>query len=141
MNKGARRKGYIKNLKTGKLKHFLFNPTSLNRNMGANFNSMSAPGSSYPKFQYINGRESNISIDLFLYGNRGEVTDFIKFLETLLPPQKSGGMFSPPPTLLFVFGSTVRKCILETMNENTTLFDRNLNPRIATVSLSMKVVA
>ena len=51
MGKGAKTKGYIKNLSTGTLKKFLYNPNGFGTDRDVTFMEVSSPGSSYPHFQ------------------------------------------------------------------------------------------
>lgn len=140
MGKGARTKGYLKNLSTGELRQFLYNPSSFTTSRGTNFSELTAPGMSYPKYQYVSGEAKTIDFQLFLYSNTGAVTNEIKFLERLMPDEDSDARFSPPPQILFAFGAFTKKCILEDLRLEYIEFLENLAPRIAVASLSLKVV-
>lgn len=141
MGRGARTKGYIKNLNTGKINKFLYNPEQFSTSRNVNYSEISAPGSSYPVFQYVGGEVKTITFDLFLYGNKDEVRTQIKFLEGFMPEEKSKTLFKRPPLMLFAFGSYIKTCILEGYSEEFGLFHSDLRPRIAIIRLSLKVVA
>lgn len=141
MGKGARTKGYIKNMKTGEIRQFMYNPTSFGTERSVEFNEMSAPGSSYPKFQYVSGQVRGIELMLFLHGEGSKVVTNIDFLNNLLPEENSSGRFNKPPVVLFAFGSFIKKCIVESVSVSYEEFHADLKPRIAVVGLSLKVVA
>lgn len=141
MGKGARTKGYIKDLDTGTIKKFLYNPSSLVSERGAEYVELSAPGISYPSYQYVGGKVRVIQLDLMLYSNSTDIEDYIDFLKGFLPNEESGRYFERPPLMLFAFGDRIDKCILESMQEEISLFQDNLTPRVALVRLSLKVVA
>lgn len=134
-------KGYLKNETTGTVKKFIYNPNSISESRDVNFSTIIAPGCSYPKFQYVNGGAKSLNISLFLDGKTSEVQGYLDFLESLLPPKKTGGSFSTPPTVLFAFGKTICRCILTSLDINKTEFMSNLDVRQATVTLNfMEVV-
>lgn len=133
-------KGYLKNETTGGIKKFIYNPNSISESRDTNFVTISAPGSSYPKFQYVNGGAKNISLSLFLHGTDGTVQSYIDFLESLLPPKQVGGDFSPPPTVLFAFGEIICRCILVKLDVQKEEFKTSLSVKQATVNLSLTEV-
>lgn len=141
MGKGARTKGYIKNLTTGTIKKFIYNPTGFETERSVNFVEISSPGSSYPHFQYASGGAKSVSFDLFLYDTQsGETQQYINFLEGLCPKENSTSSFNKPPLVLFAFGSFVEKCILLSVGIEYTMFDSSLNPTQATAKLKLQVV-
>lgn len=135
MGAGAKVKGYIKNKSTGEVKRFLFNPSDFSDSRSVNFSEISAPGSSYPKFQYVSTGARTFSLTLYLANTtKGTVADYLAFLEKFLP---TGSRFSKPPILIFAMGTDVRECLLQTLDRSFTDFDTNLNKKEATVSLSL----
>lgn len=139
MGKGARTKGYIKNLATGQIKSFLYNPSSFSTSRSVNIGEITAPGCSYPRFQYISGGAKTINIDLFLYGNNDEVNSYKAFLNSFLPVE-SAISFKTPPMMLFAFGSYMKKCVLEGFDEEYVSFHDDLRPKQMTIKLTLKVV-
>ena len=135
MGVGAKKKGYIKNKSTGEVKNFLFNPSSYSDSRDVTFNEISAPGSSYPKFQYVNAGARTLSLQLFLRDTKkGTISSYLDFLEKFLP---KGSKFSKPPVAIFVMGSDVRECIITQMTRDYTEFDSNLKPKEVIVTLSL----
>ena len=137
---GARTKGYIKELKTGKMKRFLYNPSTFSDSTTVKYNNIESPGCSYPLTQYISGGEMTISVEIFLYDRHkhSKVPEYISFFERFLP--KKGKRFSPPSPLLFVFGDYIERCVLVSMERNYQMMDSNLRPVQATIKLSLKKV-
>ena len=131
-------KGYLKNESTGGIKKFIYNPELVSEGRSVNFTTISAPGCSYPKFQYVNGGEKTISLSLFLNGDN--TSSYIDFLEGLLPPKQTGGSFSPPPLVLFAFGQTICRCILTNLSVDKTEFTSDLKVKQAIANLSLTEV-
>lgn len=135
MGVGATVKGYIKNKTTGEVKNFLFNPSDFSDSRSVNFSEISAPGSSYPKFQYVSAGARSFSLVLYLVDTaKGSVQDYLTFLEGFLP---KGDRFNKPPILIFAMGTDVRECLLQTLDRSFSDFDANLNKKEATVTLSL----
>lgn len=135
MGVGAKVKGYIKNKTTGEVKRFLYNPSDFSDSRSVNFSEILAPGSSYPKFQYVSTGARTFELVLYLSNtNKGTVQEHLTFLEQFLP---RGSRFSKPPILIFAMGTDVRECLLQTLDRSFTDFDSNLNKKEATVTLSL----
>lgn len=141
-NKHGVLKGYLKNNVTGGFMEFLYNPESMNYNRAIRFSTISSPGNSYPVFQYVGGDAKSYSIDLFLFDKSGDnkVTEHIKFIEALCPPAQAYTPFKKPPTFILAYGRIADICLLESYDVSETAHDKNLNPTIATVKLSIKKV-
>ena len=141
MGKGAGTKGYIKNLSTGVIKKFLYNPTTFGTARSIDYVEISAPGSSYPHFQYTKGGNKSIKLDLFLKDkSKGDTKSYVSFIEGLTPTESSTSKFKKPPLVLFAFGSFVEKCIVTDVDIEYEEFDSSLNPIQAKVSLGLVVV-
>lgn len=140
MGKGAKTKGYIQNVSTGAMKQFLYNPSDFSVNRDINFQVLTAPGVTYPKFQFVSGAEKEISIPIYLYGHKGEPREFINFLNSFLPPEKSSAMFMTPPLMLIAIEFYIKKCILVNFSEKYTAFNEDLSVREVTITLTLKVV-
>ena len=137
MGVGATKKGYIKNKSTGKVKQFLFNPGGFSDDRSVTFQEISSPGSNYPRFQYVKGDSRSLSLSLFLRNTKnGTVKDYLNFLEEFLPDSKSS-RFNKPPILIFAMGSDVRECILTSISRDFEEFDKNLEVKQASVTLSL----
>lgn len=141
MGKGAKTKGYIKNLDNGTITKFLYNPTEYSTGRNINFSVIEAPGMTYPKFQFVSGGEKTITFTIFLYGVRGEPKKFINAINSFLPREMSGNPFAKPPLMLFAFGRYIKKCILVGFNEDYLEFNEDLSPKRVDIHLTLKVVA
>lgn len=140
MGKGARQKGYIMNTDNGTVTPFLFNPSKYRVDRSFRYSEFTAPGVSYPKFQFVSGGAKEISVELYLYGVNGEPKQFINYLNDFYPLERSGVMFKKPPVMLFAFGSYIKKCIVTGFKEEYTSFLPNLAPKEVIVNLTLKVV-
>lgn len=141
MGKGAKNKGYIKNLTTGTIKKFIYNPTGFSTERSTNFTEISSPGSSYPHFQYSNGGGKSIDVEIFLDDvKKGDTKSYITFLEGLCPTEDSNSKFKKPPMIMFAFGTFIEKCIVSSLGIEYTMFDKNLNPTQATAKLKLVVI-
>lgn len=139
--KGAGTKGYIKNLSTGTTKKFLYNPSSFGTARSIDYVEISAPGSSYPHFQYAKGGNKTVKLDLFLRDkSKGDTKSYVKFLEGLTPKEQSTSGFKKPPLVLFAFGSFVEKCVVTNLSIEYEEFDSSLNPTQAKASLDLVVI-
>ena len=131
-------KGYIKHRNSGKIMTFMFNPESMSEKSSISFNEISAPGSSYPRTQYVKGDSTTIPLDLFLYNTKGEVENFISFIKGFLPARNN--KFDKPSVCVVALGSYVRECVIESMDIQRKRWDKNLVCIEATISLSLKEV-
>lgn len=141
MGKGAKTKGYLKNLVTGKIMKFMFNPSSISDSRDIKYSVTNSCGASYPKFHYVGGDVLSISLDLLLKGSTSEIKTRTKFLENCVPQLKSSAKFQTPPRLMFVYGATAYTVVITNISREFTAWDSKLNPTEVTVSLSLKVVA
>lgn len=135
MGKGALKKGYLKNKSTGEVKAFLYNPSQFSDSRSVNFSEINAPGSSYPRYQYVNTGARTIPLELFLANtSKGTVKSFLDFLEKFLP---KGSKFQKPPIMVVAMGTDVRECILTSLDRTFSDFDTNLNVTQAVVTLQL----
>lgn len=138
MGTGAKKKGYLKNKSTGEVKSFLYNPSSISDSRSVNFSELNAPGSSYPRYQYVNSGARTMPLELFLANtSKGNVKSFLDFLEKFLP---KGSKFQKPPIMIVAMGTDVRECILTSLDRSFTDFDTNLNVTQAVVTLQLVVL-
>lgn len=140
MGKGAMTKGYFKNLSTGGIQKFQYNPSFFDIGRTVTYAEITGCGSSYPKFQYVKGEVKVISLNLFLYGYNGEPQQMINFLNSFIPVEKSGVTFLKPPLILFAFGNYIKKCILVDFQEQYISFNKDLSLQHVEISLQLKVV-
>ena len=133
--RGARTKGYIKNLKTGKTKKFLFNPNNIAYDRQSNIILLDSPGVNYPVAVYGSTKERNIEVSLFLYGT--STPSYITFLEGLQPSTAKTTKGVTHPLALFVIGKKVRKVAVCDISVEEQMWDAKLNCTQATVKLKM----
>ena len=133
--RGARTKGYIKNLKTGKTKKFLFNPNSITYSRQSNISLLDSPGINYPVATYGSTKERNIEVSLFLYGK--STPSYITFLEGLQPSTAKTTKGIKHPLALFVVGKKVRKVAVYDISVEEKRWDSKLNCTQAEVKLKM----
>lgn len=139
---GAKTKGYIKNASNGVIKHFMFNPESLQFTRSATYSETSSPGLSYPVTQYVSGNSTAFQVPLYIYDRAytGAVKEWEAFLSDFLPPETNGIAYTKPDMLTIVMGSFIKNCVLESLDVNYTDFNSDLEPTEATLTLSLKVV-
>lgn len=134
-SRGAKTKGYIKNLKTGATKRFIFNPNTLKYDRQSNIVALDSPGVNYPVLAYGSTKERTLEVALFLYG---EATPrHISFLENLLPTDKGSVSGVSHPLALFVLGGKVKKVAVTDVSVEENMWDSSLNCTKATVTLKM----
>lgn len=140
MGVGALQKGYLKNKSNGKVRRFLYNPESISDTRSVTFSEISAPGSSYPKFQYVSTGARTMTLDLFLSNTKyGTTKDYLKFIEEFLP---KGKRFSKPPILVFAMGTDVRECLVTSVDRTFTDFDpKTLEVTRANVTLQLTLLS
>lgn len=138
---GASTKGYIKNLTTGKVMSFQYNPESFEYSRGATYAEIIAPGMSYPDTQYVHGNARTFPIELFVFDkpSTGVVNSYKSFFEEFLPPE-SNIEYNKPPMMLFTYGDFIRKCVLEDLTIKMEEYDRWGRPTNARFSLSLRQV-
>nr|DAI99401.1 MAG TPA: Pvc1, Pvc9, Pvc11, Pvc12, Pvc4, Photorhabdus asymbiotica, PVC, contractile.5A [Caudoviricetes sp.] len=136
MGKGAKTKGYIKNLKTGTTKKFLFNPNTVTYNRQSSVKALDSPGVNYPVLAYGSTGERSVEVSLFLYGS--STPEYISFLEGLQPSTtKKNTSGVTHPLALFVVGKKVRKVVVTDVSVEETRWDKKLSCTEATVKLKM----
>lgn len=140
---GARIKGYIKNLDSGRLMKFQYNPETFEYARGATYAELVAPGMSYPDTQYVHGNSRSFPIELFLYDkpSTGVIDKQKEFFEGLLPPETNTLDFTKPPTALFVYGSFIKKCVVEEFNVKIEEYDSWGTPTMARFTLTLRQVS
>lgn len=135
MGKGAKTKGYIKNLKTGTTKKFLFNPNTVTYSRQSGIKALDSPGVNYPVLSYGSMGERAIEVSLFLYGS--STPSYISFLEGLQPSTAKNTSGVTHPLALFVIGKKVRKVVVTDVSVEEKSWDKNLSCTEATVKLKM----
>ena len=137
MGKGATNKGFIKNVKTGEIQNFLFNPSNFSDDISVTFNELGSGGAVKNKHQFITGSNRVIDLNLFLRSkDSSKIEEFKNFLEDFLPITR----FVSPPQLLFCFGTYIKKCMLLDLKRDWTDFNQELQVTEMSIKLSLKEV-
>lgn len=141
--RGAKVKGYIKNLDTGKIKTFQYNPENFEYSRGATYSEIVAPGMSYPDTQYVRGNSRSFSVELFFFDkpNTGVINEYKEFIEEFLPPESNTTDFEAPPEMLFGYASFIRRCVLEDLTVKIEEYDVEGNPTMARLTLQLRQVS
>lgn len=137
MGKGASTKGFIKNLSTGIVRKFIFNPESFSDDVTVMFSEIGNGGGAGKKYQYVGSDNRNITVELYLKGSTLKINEFKNFLEDFIPRKK----FTAPPILLYCFGSYIKKCIMLSMSREWRDFNTNLEVKEIIIKLSLKEVS
>ena len=140
---GARVKGYLKELDSGRVMNFLFNPETFEYSRSATYVELVAPGMSYPTTQYVRGNSRSFSVELFLYDkpSTGIIEEQKSFIEGLLPPEENDNNYTRPPMVLFAYGNFIRKCVVEEFSNLFEEYDSWGNPTMARFTLTMRQVS
>lgn len=142
IKESAKTKGYLKNLSSGSIMKFQFNPETFSYSRGVSFSEIISPGMAYPRTQYTHGNAKTFSIDLFFFDkpHTGLIEKKIAFIEKLVPPESNPSKMKKPPSVLVCYGSFIQKCVVE--NYGVTIEEMNESGGIlqATVSLSFRQV-
>lgn len=134
---GAKTKGWVKNMKTGKKMSFQFNPETLDYGRGAVYSDASSPGRPYPKIQFVRGDIRKFTVDLMLHDKpySGLILKYIDFFNALLPPEKNIKGYTRPPQVTYCQGYFIKKCVLEHLNVHVEEMNGNGKPLYATLTL------
>lgn len=152
---------------TDEMYEFMFNPSTVSDDVGANYASQEVPGVSFPTQSYAGGRARTVSFELFLFErgirrfrpanavdtrviqstdprNELDLTDDIKFLQSLTQPQSNyqeGRAFEAraPAVLLLNLGPMYQgwPCVVTQVGSRISKFSPNLEPVEVTVSISL----
>jgi hypothetical protein len=142
---------------------FQFNPTQISDKRAVTYGVLNAPGMLMPVRQYIQGSDRTLSFTVTVEGmtdgpvaiaraDDGSIGPELNKYRALLYPQADGwqtatGTFVPlyqqfqqfvaPPTCQFGFGDTVIDCIVTDVGITEKLFNQDLRPLRAEVSVSL----
>lgn len=142
MGKGATVKGYIMKETTGWLMPFQFNPEGFTYEYGTDLAVVKPPGAPHPLYQFVGGNERRIDLTLFLDDREKRnrtISQWESFLGNFYPLNYGKG-FHPTPTAIFAMGRFVQRVIIINVKWDYQLFDKNLNPIRAEVTINMETV-
>lgn len=139
---GAKTKGYIKNLKTGKTMKFQFNPENFEYSRGVTYSEIVSPGMSYPDTQFVHGNIRSFPVELFLYDkpHTRVINKFMSFIGGFLTPETNTPNYTKPPEMLFCYGYFIRRCVLEDLNIKIEEYDEWGQPTMARFTLQLRQV-
>jgi hypothetical protein len=132
----------MKNMSTGELKYFFFNPEEFSFGRSVNFAEISAPGMSYPLTQYVSGSAREFPVDFYFHNKpcTGVIEAYKNYIESFVPPEDNS-MFFKPPIMLFCMGTFVKKCVVNSYEVKITEFDTNMKPTVAHISIQLRQVS
>lgn len=121
----------------------MYNPTEIQYSRSATYSEISAPGSPYPTVAFVKGDVSSLPVKLFLSDKaaKGDIQEFIDFIEAFLPEENSNALFRKPILLTISLGNLIKKCVLIKFDVNIMEYSNIGIPKRAELSLELKVVA
>jgi len=145
---------------------FQYNPTSISDKRSVEYASITAPALLMPVKQYTQGGDRVISFSIKIDGlfegpiqidkdENGSITPELNKYRAFLYPDTSNWRdagasfvslyddareFKAPPTCLFGFGDRVIECIVTEVGINETLFNLDLAPLRADVSITLQEI-
>ena len=143
MKSKAKTRCYLVNNDTNKKLTLQFNPEKIDYGRTASYGSISSPGMSYPLTQYLGGDGRDFSLDVFYYDNpySGKITNFMTFINALMPPEKNKKSFKRPPTFTLAYGYFVKTYVLTGYNVKDELLNSKGQPIMGTYTLSVRQVS
>lgn len=138
--RGASVKGYMKNHSSGKIKYFLFNPTTYSESRSVNFNEIDGVGGGYPLIEFSSGGASTVPLELYFRGTYSEVNGWCKFIKNLCPKKKKKVKFAPPPIVTFALGKYKVKGVVASYSIKYTDFNDKARPIEAAASIKITEV-
>lgn len=135
-------RGYMINNDTGVRTDFQYNPETLQYSRSITYNDITAPGAQYPLTQFGCGNIRTFSVELFFYDKpytkliNQKMTEIGRYLT----PETNTKGYKRPPSMTFVFGYFIRKCVVESLDILIEEFDEQGNPTIARFTLGLRQV-
>ncbi len=139
---GAKTKGWIKNLETGKKKSFQFNPEAFGYSRSTTYSEIISPGMAYPNTQFVHGDARTFSVDLFFYDKPWTkvINDYMDFISEFLTPEENKAGYKKPPEMTFCYGYFIKRCVLESLDIAIQEWDKNGHPVQAYFTLHLRQV-
>ena len=120
-----------------------FNPSSFRKSVGVEYAETAGATANYPIMQYSGGTTPEIPVEFYLNARTEghDLRGFINLLQDTLPWERTKPPFNTPPQpIIFAYGWFVKKCRLTNLDIEYTMFDKNLEPIEAKVSMTLKVL-
>lgn len=142
MGKGARTKGWIKNLNTGVLMKFQYNPENFQYSRGVTYAEIVSPGMSYPTTQFVHGNTRSFPVELFFFDKpcTGVINKYMNFIGSFLTPETNSADYKKPPEMYFCYGYFIRRCVLENLDILIEEYDQNGQATQARFTLTLRQV-
>ena len=139
MGAGASTKGFIKNLNSGAVREFLFNPTGFSDEVAINFSEITS-GGARKSHQYTGRENREVKVEIYLKSDSEEtfkrVHQFKNFIEDFIPNAR----FIAPPLMLFCYGEYIKKCMVTNISREWLEFNKDLMVTELVISLTLKEV-
>lgn len=139
----AKTRCYLVNNNTNRKLTLQFNPTKLDYGRSASYGYISSPGMSYPLVQYLGGEGRDFSLDIFYYDKpySGLITEFMSYIQELMPPEKNVNTFKAPPTFTLAYGYFVKTYVLTGYSVRDEELDAKGRPIMGNYSISVRQVS
>jgi hypothetical protein len=118
---------------------FMVNPEQLKRTRGIKLAENQAPGAPDAHRQYVGGSPQQISFELLLDHNRGDVPEALSALEKLTDPVGGNKMFRSAPRVLFTWGTRVWEGYVTELGITEEVFDPDLNTTFTRLDVQFQV--
>lgn len=138
----AKYHGAIKNLTTGEVRKFQFNPETFEYSRGVTYSDSISPGMPYPETQYSHGEIRTFDVELFMYDPycTGLIKEYMYFLGDFLTPETNDPDYAQPPEMLFYYAYFVRRCVLTNLTITHEWLDEQGTPLMTRYKLTLRQV-
>lgn len=135
-------RGYLKNNENGTITPFQYNPENLQYSRSINYADIAAPCICYPLTQFTGGSVREFTVELFFYDRpySGLINKKMIEIGRFLTPEYNVKGYKRPPSMTFVMGYFIRKCVLSSLDINIEMFDEQGNPEIARFTMTLRQV-
>lgn len=114
-----------------------FNPPEYKQEKSNQFAEVGIPGLEYTLLQFVKGNSKTVSMELFFDTTNLNI-DVRILTEALTSLMDINSRTKAPPTVLFVWGTLVFPCVLETVSMQFEKFNPAGMPLRATMNVNMK---
>jgi len=135
--------GYLVDVVTRERLAFQYNPSEITDQKGTNYATLTVPGMSHPRYQYIAGEARKLHFTVAFF--KGDVKRQVAWLQALLYPTYQGSQLKQAPHyVLFFFGELFPgiECVVRDVTARYSyLFDQqSLLPLRADVEIVLEEV-
>lgn len=140
----AKTHGYMKNLNTGDIIRFQFNPETFEYDRAVNYTDYIAPQMAYPHTVFTSGATREFEFELFMYDRLiepcGIIKDYMCRFGAFLTPEENVVDWQKPPEMLFCYGYFIRKCVMTHFNIKIDQMDENGTPVMAHFTFGLRQI-